>query len=117
MQPTRTLCRTSDPNLDPQPNAFAVRYLPENAKVKQDTNMEYHSVSTKNYWESPAIPLIIGEDDEKRVFYVHETLLIQTCEYFRIALQSQFVEGQEKLCRFPEDNQHAFHLLVQYLYR
>ena len=81
--------------------------------------MEYLEKSphlTSNYQESPAIPLIIGEGDEKRVFYVHEKLLAQTSEYFRISLQNRAVEGQQKTCRFPHKSSHAFHLFVQYIY-
>lgn len=81
--------------------------------------MEYlanspHLIS--NYQESPAVPLIIGKGDDKRVFYVHETLLTQTSEYFRISLQNRAIEGQQKTCRFPHNSSHAFHLFIQYLY-
>ena len=81
--------------------------------------MEYLGRSphlTSNYQESPAVPLIVDKGVDKRVFYVHETLLAQTAEYFRVWLQTQTIEGQEKICRFPHESSHAFHLFVQYLY-
>ena len=69
------------------------------------------------FQNSPAIPLVVGEGDEEQVLYVHETLLVATSVYFRIALQSNFTEEQEKRCSFPNDNLYAFHCFVQYLYK
>ena len=70
-----------------------------------------------NFHESLPIPLFVGEGDQQRVFYVHETLLTTVSEYFRTALQGNFIEGQEKICRFPEDNVPAFYAFVQFLYK
>ena len=81
--------------------------------------MEYLAKSPQlisNYQESPAVPLIVGEGNDKRVYYVHETLLAQTSEYFRNSLQIRAIEGQQKICRFPHNSSHAFHVFVQYLY-
>ncbi|KAG6997727.1 hypothetical protein G7Y79_00038g074860 [Physcia stellaris] len=69
------------------------------------------------FHNSPAIPLVVGEGDEEQILYVHETLLVTTSEYFRVALQSNFIEGQEKRCSFQDDKPYAFHCLVQYLYK
>ena len=80
--------------------------------------MEYLEVSphlTINYQESPAISLIVGQDDKKRVFYVHELLLVNISDYFRVHLQAAFAKGQQKECRFPHENERAFRLLVEYL--
>ena len=68
-----------------------------------------------NFHHSHPIPLIISESDEQKVFYVHETLLVATSEYFRVALQSNSTEGQEKQCSLPDDDSDAFHCFVQYL--
>lgn len=70
-----------------------------------------------NFHHSHPIPLVVGEGDEQQVFYVHETLLVATSEYFRVALQSNFTEGQEKQCSLPDDDSDAFHSFVQYLYK
>ena len=70
-----------------------------------------------NFHHSHPIPLVVSEGDEQQVFYVHETLLVTTSEYFHVALRSNFIEGQEKRCSFPDDNPDAFHCFVQYLYK
>ena len=72
---------------------------------------------TPNYQESLAIPLTIGTGEAQRVFHVHETLLRTASEYFRKALSSNFSEGQQKTCSFPEDDPYAFRAFVQYLYQ
>ena len=81
--------------------------------------MEYLAKSphlTRNYQESPAIPLIVSEGDTKRGFYVHETLLTQTSEFFRISLQNRAIEGKRRTYRCSHYSSYAFHLFVQYLY-
>lgn len=69
------------------------------------------------YQESLPIPLTIGDGEEQRIFYVHEALLRATSEYFTTALSSNFPEGQQKTCSFPEDDPYAFRAYVEYLYR
>ena len=72
---------------------------------------------TPKYEESLPIPLTIGNGQEQRVFYVHETLLTTVSHYFKIVLKSNFSEGQQKSCPFPEDDPCAFRAFVQYLYK
>ena len=70
-----------------------------------------------NFQQTPTIPIIVGQDNNRTTFYVHKVLLTSHTDYFGRALMSNFTEGQEQICRFPEGNQYAFHLLVQWLYR
>ena len=72
---------------------------------------------TPNFHESLPIPIYVGEGSQQRVFYAHELLLTTASEYFRIALQSNFIEGQQKKCHFPEDGPRTLHAFVQYLYK
>ena len=72
---------------------------------------------TPNYQESPPNPLTIGDGEEQRIFYIHETLLTTASECFKTALSSSFSEGQQKTCYLPEDYPCAFRAFVQYLYK
>lgn len=54
--------------------------------------------------------------DEQRTFHVHMDLLMQHSKYFKISLNSKFVEGRTKQVVLEDDNADAFHLFVQWLY-
>jgi len=68
------------------------------------------------YYKSPAIVVTVGTITEQQSFTVHEDLLLKESEYFRIALKSQFIEGQSKTFYLAEDDPQAFDIFVQYLY-
>jgi len=68
------------------------------------------------YYKSPAIVITVGSITQQQSFTVHEDLLLRESEYFRIALKSQFIEGQSKTFRLAEDDPQAFDIFVQYLY-
>ena len=68
------------------------------------------------YYKSPAIFITVGSITKQQSFTVHEDLLLRESEYFRIALKSQFIEGQTKTFCLVEDDPQAFDLFVQYLY-
>lgn len=89
---------------DPKPSYLAMEFLDPSPH------------STLKYQESLPIRLTIGDGEEQRIVYVHETLLTTVSEYFKIALNSNFSEGQQKSCIFPEDDPCAFRAFVQYLY-
>ena len=72
---------------------------------------------TLNFEESLPIPVHVGEGSQQRVFYAHELLLTTSSEYFRTALQSNFIDRQQKMCHFPEDDPRIFHAFVQFLYK
>lgn len=71
---------------------------------------------TPNFQESLPISIYVGKGIQQHVFYAHELLLTTTSDSFRTALQSNFIEGQQKKCHFPEDDPRTFHAFVQYLY-
>lgn len=68
------------------------------------------------FYKSPAIVITVGSITEQQSFTVHEDLLLKESEYFRIALKSQFIEGQSKTFCLAEDDPQAFDIFVQYLY-
>ena len=72
---------------------------------------------TPNFYKPLPIPIFVGEGNQQRVFYAHELLLTTSSEYFRTALQSNFIEGQQKTCHFPEDDPRTFDVFLQYLYK
>lgn len=68
------------------------------------------------YYKSQAIVITVGSITQQQSFTVHEDLLLRESEYFRIALKSQFIEGQSKTFCLAEDDPQAFDIFVQYLY-
>ena len=68
-------------------------------------------------YKSRIIPVTVGSGELEETFNVHEELLTNHSEYFQAALNSRFIEGQNKSIRLEEHDPSAFDLLVQYLYK
>lgn len=62
----------------------------------------------------PVVEVVVGEDAV--VWYLHETLLIASSEFFKAAIKHSFKEGTERRIVLAEDGNAAFQLFVQYLY-
>ncbi|KAK1754946.1 hypothetical protein QBC47DRAFT_301732 [Echria macrotheca] len=66
-------------------------------------------------YNSPIIPLNVGEPPQAQTFYVHKHILLKS-EYFEKALCGEFRESNAQIINLPEENPAIFHFLVAYLY-
>lgn len=73
--------------------------------------------SWKPFYQSVPVTVIVGPESCKRTFYINQDLLIWHSEYFRVALNGRFSEGQTKVVRLEEDDPSAFERFVRYLFQ
>ncbi|KAM0332356.1 hypothetical protein ACHAQA_002633 [Verticillium albo-atrum] len=71
--------------------------------------------SSNGRYNSPIIPLRVGQAPNLEVFYVHRDILL-TAEYFRKALCGNFREAEAQSMDLPEEDPAIFHFVVAFLY-
>ncbi|KAF4626408.1 hypothetical protein G7Y89_g11753 [Cudoniella acicularis] len=67
-----------------------------------------------NIFGTEMVDLFVGP--EKKRFHVHKSVLCQRVPYFRAMFESEFIEAQENLATFPEDNAESFDVLLIWIY-
>jgi hypothetical protein len=61
------------------------------------------------------ITFLVGPGEKRYV--VHKNLLTEQSEYFRMALNGDFIESHEQTLRFPEETPDCINLLIGWLYQ
>lgn len=67
--------------------------------------------------DSPPVTIIVGKDAAQKTYYVHKERLLKHSEYFRIALNSNFSEGQNLTFKLEEDDPSAMWLFAMSQYK
>lgn len=66
----------------------------------------------------PIIKVTVGEDEEERIFYVHENVIYIRSDFFKNAMHEHWTTGQEKAVPLSEEEDPAaFSLYLMLLYR
>ncbi|ORY62209.1 uncharacterized protein BCR38DRAFT_346643 [Pseudomassariella vexata] len=88
----------------------------KNRKASLNPNEDLWLSSADGRYNSPVIPLRVGEAfDHVQTFYVHKSVLLKS-EYFRKALCGEFKEAETQVIDLPEEDPAIFHFIVAFLY-
>ncbi|KAF2641218.1 hypothetical protein P280DRAFT_468870 [Massarina eburnea CBS 473.64] len=62
------------------------------------------------------VAIVVSEGSEARTFVVHEKLICERSEFFRVGLDGRWKESEDREVQLPEEDPSTFALYVQALY-
>ncbi|KAJ9142143.1 hypothetical protein NKR23_g7465 [Pleurostoma richardsiae] len=104
------------PSTNP-PDVVVLEFLPNDLNRKDILNpKEDLWLSTVDgRYNSPIIPVRVGEGPSMQVFQVHKHVLLKA-KWFRKALCGEFSEAETQVLNLPNEDPSVFHFLVAFLY-
>ena len=63
------------------------------------------------------VRVVVGRDADAKTCNVHESMICEASEFFRMALNGPWIESSERKMRLPEVEPSIFNLYLNYLYR
>ena len=69
---------------------------------------------TRRSLKGVPVKVVVGADEE--CFFVHSSVLRKHSEFFDTACKKEWIEGQYRVIKLPEDDSDIFHNYVQWLY-
>ncbi|KAM0283613.1 hypothetical protein ACHAQH_002391 [Verticillium albo-atrum] len=114
----RTLDGTMRAPTSTTPDVVVVEHAHNEKKAKDTPNPreDLWLSSSDGRYNSPIIPLRVGQAPYVQVFNIHRDVLL-TSEYFRKALCGSFREADAQSMDLPEEDPSIFHFVVAYLYQ
>ncbi|KAK3941566.1 hypothetical protein QBC46DRAFT_100806 [Diplogelasinospora grovesii] len=99
------------------PDVVVLDAMPEGLEREEilDPKEDLWLSTADGRYNSPIIPIRVGQAPYIETFYVHKPILLKSV-YFEKALCGDFVESSTQSIDLPEENPAIFHFLVAYLY-
>ncbi|RAL63259.1 hypothetical protein DID88_004336 [Monilinia fructigena] len=97
------------------PDVIVLSFLDEEKKIKEvaDPKRDLWVSSLDGRYSSPMIPIRVGA--HAQTFYVHRDILTKS-EYFRKALDGEFIEAAAQAIDLPEEDPTLFEFVIAFLY-
>ncbi|CRK12935.1 hypothetical protein BN1723_017317 [Verticillium longisporum] len=98
------------------PDVVVLEHAHNEKKAKDAPNLreDFWLSSSDGRYNSPIIPLRVGQAPDIEIFHVHKDVLL-TSEYFRKALCGSFREADAQSMDLPEEDPAIFHFVVAFL--
>ncbi|KAF3346331.1 Putative E3 ubiquitin protein ligase [Verticillium dahliae VDG2] len=114
----RTLDDTMRAPTSTTPDVVVLEHAHNEKKAKDAPNLreDFWLSSSDGRYNSPIIPLRVGQAPDIAIFHVHKDVLL-TSEYFRKALCGSFREADAQSMDLPEEDPAIFHFVVAFLYQ
>ncbi|KAL9946479.1 hypothetical protein ACHAP9_000411 [Verticillium nonalfalfae] len=114
----RTLDDTMRAPTSTTPDVVVLEHAHNEKKAKDAPNLreDFWLSSSDGRYNSPIIPLRVGQAPDMEIFHVHKDVLL-TSEYFRKALCGSFREADAQSMDLPEEDPAIFHFVVAFLYQ
>ncbi|KAB5580314.1 hypothetical protein GE09DRAFT_1212764 [Coniochaeta sp. 2T2.1] len=100
------------------PDVVVLEAVPEGLNRKEqvlDPKEDLWLTTADGRYNSPIIPLHVGQHPDTATFVVHRDILTKY-EYFEKALCGGFLESRDQALHFPDDDPGIFHFLIAYIY-
>ncbi|KAG7114594.1 hypothetical protein HYQ45_016541 [Verticillium longisporum] len=114
----RTLDDTMRAPTSTTPDVVVLEHAHNEKKAKDAPNLreDFWLSSSDGRYNSPIIPLRVGQAPDIAIFHVHKDVLL-TSEYFRKALCGSFREADAQSMDLPQEDPAIFHFVVAFLYQ